>query len=402
MRITARGLALAFVAAGCYALGRAIGVTELLMMATACAVVFLIALLAMVIQRGNVRVVRSIEPSFVSVGEEAIVTLSAVNLSNRSSGDLILVEQAGDVSRSLPLESIPGGVAAETRYRCHPQRRGRMRIGPALIRRSDIFGLMRRDRQDPRIDELLVLPRVHRIAPPYRVASRASSQDRSARVSSSGDAEFHALRDYVEGDDLRHVHWASSARFGTLVVRQHEYFEPTAVTLLLDQRPTSDENDAEFGVETCASIASAALDDSQRLIIIGTATPARRFTGDERLPMLSHLADVPVQVQGSLRRALRECRASAGGGILVIVTPNVSEETLVDIAELSVGFPRVHVVAIGGQDARDVVRNTLSRRGGESSMSVVVANSADSLSVSWNALATLGDLSADAMAKASI
>jgi uncharacterized protein (DUF58 family) len=70
--------------------------------------------------------------------------------------------------------------------------------------------------------------------------------------------EFLNLRDYEPGDDLRRVHWRSTARRGRMMVRQNEARRRTPVLVLLDVRPAShDRASFERAVEACASVVTA-------------------------------------------------------------------------------------------------------------------------------------------------
>ena len=53
------------------------------------------------------------------------------------------------------------------------------------------------------------------------------------------DLAFHALREYVPGDDLRHVHWRSSARAGELLVRQYHDTRRNHATVVVDADPAA-------------------------------------------------------------------------------------------------------------------------------------------------------------------
>src|SRR5438105_13844791 len=70
--------------------------------------------------------------------------------------------------------------------------------------------------------------------------------------------DFFALREYEMGDDLRRVHWRSTARTGELMLRQDEMPWESRATILLDNRPSTHSGDSfERAVEAAASIATA-------------------------------------------------------------------------------------------------------------------------------------------------
>ncbi|MGN0065410.1 MAG: DUF58 domain-containing protein, partial [Nocardioides sp.] len=109
---------------------------------------------------------------------------------------------------------------------------------------------------------------------------------------SMSDLAFHALREYVRGDDLRHVHWRSSARAGELLVRQYHDSRRTEAALLLDRQASSyaDDDSFELAVEVAASLAAATARTGHELNFFG---------GDEmvvRLPVHSVL-DALCRVQ---------------------------------------------------------------------------------------------------------
>ena len=80
---------------------------------------------------------------------------------------------------------------------------------------------------------------------------------------SMSDLAFHALREYVPGDDLRHVHWRSSAKAGELLVRQYHETRRGHVTILVDASRSSypRADDFELAVSVAASIALRAVRD---------------------------------------------------------------------------------------------------------------------------------------------
>src|SRR4029079_12413593 len=114
-------------------------------------------------------------------------------------------------------------------------------------------------------EDVVVYPRVHDIVAPPEVGGLDLDRDHPAvraRVEPSGD--FMTLRDYAPGDDLRHVHWRSTARRGHLMMRQNETRRRAPALVLLDVRPGAhDRHSLERAVDACASIASA-LDRASR------------------------------------------------------------------------------------------------------------------------------------------
>jgi hypothetical protein len=87
---------------------------------------------------------------------------------------------------------------------------------------------------------------------------------------SMSDLAFHALREYVPGDDLRHVHWRSSARAGQLLVRQYHDSRRTSALLLVDTRSDAyaHPDDFELALSVAASVTTRAAHDGYDLTLV--------------------------------------------------------------------------------------------------------------------------------------
>ncbi len=137
-----------------------------------------------------------------------------------------------------------------------PLPRGVLQIGPARMRRTDPLGLAvsRATWADP--VDLFVRPRMVAIDA-LGIGSVRDLEGTPSDEISMSDLAFHALREYVVGDDLRHVHWRSSARTGELHVRQYHDTRRTHVVVLVDDRAEAYAGRAEF--ELAMSIAASVL-----------------------------------------------------------------------------------------------------------------------------------------------
>jgi len=211
---------------------------------------------------------REVRPATLTVGTsgEVVVRVGARGPLARS---LRLREQAapeltGGGATRASISRRPTSI--ELRYALTPVRRGRWLLGPALARAEDPFGLAWSDRAIGGPHEVAVWPAVVDLAASagelMGVADRAHA---GARTPAADDA---SLRDYREGDDLRRVHWASSARRGTLVVRSEEQQGRTAATVLLGLPSSPDR--LEWAVSAGASIA---------LSVIEAGHPVRLLAG---------------------------------------------------------------------------------------------------------------------------
>src|SRR5690606_20991656 len=122
-----------------------------------------------------------------------------------------------------------------TPYELPTSRRGVISVGPMVLRRADPFGLVETTTHYGVIRTLWVHPRVH----PIRALPSGVSRDLEGPTSDTapqGGMAFHTLREYVRGDDLRHIHWRSTARLGNLMVRHMVDSSHPVNTVVLDTR----------------------------------------------------------------------------------------------------------------------------------------------------------------------
>jgi uncharacterized protein (DUF58 family) len=157
------------------------------------------------------------------------------------------------------------------RFEVPAVRRGVLRVGPAGARRTDPLGFFQRQAAWSSAAELLVRPRMVSVEGLGPGSVKDLEGTPSDQVSMS-DLAFHALREYVRGDDLRHVHWRSSARAGRLYVRQyHDTRRSHAVVLVDDTRAAyADPEDFELALQIAASVVMrVALDEFDLSLVCG-------------------------------------------------------------------------------------------------------------------------------------
>ena len=150
-------------------------------------------------------------------------------------------------------------------------RRGVLQVGPAGARRTDPLGFFQRHAAWSGHAELFVRPRMVSVEGLGPGSVKDLEGTPSDQVSMS-DLAFHALREYVRGDDLRHVHWRSSARAGRLYVRQyHDTRRSHAVVLIDDDRASyADPEDFELAMQIAASVVMrVALDEFDLTLVCG-------------------------------------------------------------------------------------------------------------------------------------
>ncbi|MCD6638961.1 MAG: DUF58 domain-containing protein [Nocardioides sp.] len=157
-------------------------------------------------------------------------------------------------------------------------RRGVFPIGPAAFLRTDPLGLLRRWREAAPAVDLYVRPVIVGLDA-LGLGQMRDLEGAATDQISMNDLAFHALREYVPGDDMRHVHWRSSARAGEVLVRQYQDSRRNHVGVVVDLAGAAYGKDPRPGFELAASVAaslvSAAAADGQQITLLA---------GEERMP----------------------------------------------------------------------------------------------------------------------
>ncbi|MEV5841781.1 DUF58 domain-containing protein [Streptomyces sp. NPDC051985] len=196
---------------------------------------------AAVLYRTRYRVAgsRRLSPARVPAGSEARVHLRMDNVSRLPTGLLMLQDRVPYVLGPRPrfvLDRVEPGGRREVSYRVRSDLRGRYPLGPLQLRLTDPFGMCELTRSFSTFDTLTVIPKVEPL-PPIRLSgeSRGYGDGRQRSLALAGEDDV-IPRGYRYGDDLRRVHWRSTARYGELMVRREEQPQRARCTVLLDTR----------------------------------------------------------------------------------------------------------------------------------------------------------------------
>jgi uncharacterized protein (DUF58 family) len=189
--------------------------------------------------RYRVAASRRLSPARVPAGSEARVHLRMDNVSRMPTGLLMLQDHVPYVLGPRPrfvLDRVEAGGRREVSYRVRSDLRGRYPLGPLQLRLTDPFGMCELTRSFSAFDTLTVIPRTESL-PAVRLAGEASGygDGRQRSLALAGDDDI-IPRVYRYGDDLRRVHWRSTARYGELMVRREEQPQRPRCTVLLDTR----------------------------------------------------------------------------------------------------------------------------------------------------------------------
>jgi uncharacterized protein (DUF58 family) len=344
-------------------------------------IALVILALLVIVRPSPLAIDRAIQPPRVPKGSPAIAVLTFENRGRRTVGVTVAHQPFGDTPVRTVIPRLRRGERGLRTYRLPTRKRGIFDVGPVEVTRRDAFELFRASRRYGQVERIWVYPRVLGFRPLPAGRTR-HLEGPSSDTSPQGNITFHRLRDYVSGDDLRLVHWRSSAHAGKLVVKHNVDTSQPYSVVLLDLRP---------GGYTAESFESA-VDVAASVLVAGSANKAPvelRLTdgtviGGPRLrdvtPLIDHLTGVQPKAEGTLQEQLIALRRARGGTSLVVVTGALDRADLPYVAQLRRRFDRLVVVSLDAKHAQPVRF---------SGVRVITAPDADEACAAWNVQSVL-------------
>ncbi|HEX2805237.1 MAG TPA: DUF58 domain-containing protein [Kineosporiaceae bacterium] len=302
---------------------------------------------AVVLGRARYRLAltRTITPTRVVSGTTARVRLELENLTRVSTRVLLAEDTVPHSLGSAPrfvLARLPGGRRAAVVYSIRSQLRGRFPIGPLRLRLADPFGMCEVTRSFTATDPLIVVPRTWPLTPVHAGGQWAGTGESLARSAAASGEDDLAVREYRYGDDLRRVHWRSTARRGELMVRRDEQPRQMRATVLLDARVDGHRGSGpgssfEWAVSAAASVAVSLADQRYGVRLLLDNRPATwtsPFQGDSSGQLLDNLAVVEAGGHQLLPGAVAALSRTGGDGLIVAVLGEVDDAVATALARL--------------------------------------------------------------------
>ncbi|HET6950370.1 MAG TPA: DUF58 domain-containing protein [Acidimicrobiales bacterium] len=346
--LTGNGRAVAAAGPLLLAAGAVTGWFELTMLGVAC-VLAVAAALWWLLRRPDLVVSREIAPARVSDGEHAVGTLTVTNVGARRSPPLLATEPVGGRRVGVRLPSLRPGGDARVSYDLPTDRRGVHAVGPLTLARSDPLRLVLAAREHGSRTVLAVHPRVHAVEPVP--TGRARDMDGPTSLSApQGGIAFHSLREYVPGDDLRLVHWRSTARAGQLMVRHNVVpNEPRLLVVLDTSAAPYTPASFEDAVRVAASLCSAACEAGfpLRLATTGGAVASAEARSAGPGPVLDLLAGVEASADDPGLAGFVRLLPDDDGVSLGVVTGQAPPGYLGLVAAARGRFDMVSIVQVG-------------------------------------------------------
>jgi uncharacterized protein (DUF58 family) len=368
--LTRSGWGAGIVAIVAFVVGRTFGIIELYVVGAGLIAVLVFALLMMLRTPPRLSVRRVVQPAVVRASEPARVDLQVANLGNTRTPVIQLWEPVGSSGgATMNLSPLRRRETASAAYRLPTDRRGLVVVGPMRARRRDVLGLCSKSFTIPGSVELLIIPSHTPVGFPVGGSSGRLGEHLRLRAFGQSGSEFHALREYMVGDDLRRISWKASARATELIVKETALEGLRRCTVVFDVDTAQYyEIGFERAVSAAASIVTGAAAAGLQTRLIATDTDMRGH--DVAQSALRWLATVdPVEQKTP---SLPTLRSGEGMGVVAVVTGSASS-------------PCASLVR-GSLSPDDTLIVVATRPGGSTDRFAVDASTMDSFSRSWSQL----------------
>jgi uncharacterized protein (DUF58 family) len=342
-RPTARGLGLFGIVVGAYVAARVVGTWELYLLSFAFLATLLVSWLMVLVSGRKLLAGRSLIPARPTAGDEVVLSVRVKNGSLLPGLQVTFGHAAGDLNPNdgeVGFESLGPRSERVASTEPQPARRGIHHLPALMANAEDPLGLVRTRRQLGGPLEVTVYPRLSRLDSCALLADLGARGEHGRRGPATlGASEFRGIRPHSPGEPLSHVDWKSTAKIGSLMLREMD--DPTSgdVTLLLDgtaarvigQPP---QTNYELAVQAVGSVADFALRAGRTVNLLFHEECWRqdRLAPDAngRRQLLESLAAASPDARTPLQSSLRRLGASGGRlmrtQILTVAALSLDEE----------------------------------------------------------------------------
>lgn len=409
--MTRRGVGLVVAAVMLWVLGRGFGVDELHTAATATILLVVAGVLWVAVPQ-RLTASLHVEPGLVTVDEDAVAHVGLRNDSFLPTGTFtLLVGYSAGVTLHAAerLRSMSPRSRRSIELHLSATSRGFHHLGPLEAVRQDPFGIAVRRTLVHASAQVAVVPRITPLAPSLVLAGQQAGAAPVARRAAGMGSDLVEIRPYLPGDDLRSVHWPSTAHRGELMIRRVEEPRSTRVAIFVDTRSggySVARRTASFegAVAAAASIAVHFLDRGVDVTVVGHH-PVSATDGGGRGRLLEDFAG--LDLGGTpLERLAADVEAEArGAATFVAVLPAPLPTELVVLQRATRNAPQRLAIVLGethlggsgdsGSKARTVSDTALSRRQHEGVASLrragwlsAAMDADDTVETAWHELLT--------------
>ena len=300
----------------------------------------LIALLLVSRARLRLSCERSVEPAQVPLGSPLRGRITLGQDGHLPAGILMLEDsvprELGPRPRFL-VDKADLSWRREVEYPLLGRVRGRFSTGPLMVRTTDPFGLVQLDRQFVATTDVMVTPQVVSL-PGMRATGGGGSagEARPHRIGVVGQDDA-LVREYRQGDEVRRIHWRSTAHRGQLMVRREEQAWDPSASVILDSRVGAHagrglHSSLEWAVSATASVALHFLDEGYSVEVFEADGPLHvgqglgQHSAAAAEVVISRLTDLTPKITSTLHYAVESAAEDRPGQLVVAVLGRLDGE----------------------------------------------------------------------------
>ena len=308
--------------------------------------------------------VRREHPSHIKEGSAVVVRLLVTNQSRRGRILLRFFDRGPieGVTEPVQVPALARGQTVPISYTGEVGRRGVYTFSSCRVESSSPFGLVNARRELPVSSELVVYPLYYELTGAAFPFHKTYSGMTGAPAARPGEGpSFFGLREYRQGDPIRKIHWPTTVRARTVMVKEFEEDMHSSVTLVLDscrRSATSDAGDTnmEVAVRAAASMANYMLVNGHPTTLTWYDTAAGcvrsdRATGD-LTPVLDALARLTVGPMAAADLVHTAATRSTGQANWIVLLLAADQAVMSELLRLRSQGTELVVILIEGNAAR--------------------------------------------------
>lgn len=206
-------------------------------------------------------------------GDPAQAPISVTNTSSRLELPGVLEVQIGEGIDEFQIPLLRAGETKLVPFEIAPQPRGVLNIGPITTVRTDPVGALRKETKLIDAQEVYVHPQT-RALPPTVIGYMKDLEGNPTLTIVEADMTFHSIREYVPGDNPKHIHWKATAKIGMpgkFLVRQYAESRRSRMVIIMALNPADylpESEEFEVAVSAVGSLGARAILDSRSVSVV--------------------------------------------------------------------------------------------------------------------------------------
>lgn len=302
----------------------------------------LLVVLFIALSKVRIGATRALVPDRVQAGTEMTVQLQLWRAGRMPAGEVLLEDGVAyglGVRPRFIVEHLPHDQRVPLQYGLRPQLRGVQQVGPLRARVTDPFGICEFDRELIGTSRLMVVPRTEQLSGLPSGGGLGTGEDGSVQRGSGAGEPDATVRQYRHGDDLRRVHWPSTARRDEIMVRLEEKPRHGGTTVLLDHRAAAHHGagpraSMEWAVSFAASVALHLRRSGHGVRLVTEHAKELAELPSDGGPAHDNLAlDALAMLQPAHQRDVTLGGDPAGGQELIAVLGSISTEAIHELTK---------------------------------------------------------------------